>query len=106
MTCPTIDIHIHGATAEQLHAINRKLDTIMATQAETATTIAALTAQVTKIQAETDSILAKIATLTQQLADAIAAAGQTDPAVTTALTALQSAVQVEDDKVPDLSPAP
>ena len=71
--------------------LNGKLDKIMATQAQTAIDVVALTAQVDalfpvveKIGAEIDASLTEI----QALKDLLADSGNTDPAVTAALQAL------------------
>lgn len=98
-------MHIHtGATTEQLGAINTRLDTIMNTLVDATASITALTAQVTKIQGETSSLLQKIADLTAVI-DA-GGVGTTTPEFDAALSALQAQVAVVDALVPDEPPAP
>ena len=95
-----VHIHYHGATADNLRLIQDRLDTLMATQAELATSLAEVTAKVTKIGTETQTLLVKI----QELTDAIAA-GTTTAEVDAALAALQAQVAIVDDLVAD-APAP
>ena len=76
---------------------NLKLDTIMATQLETAAQITALFTLVDKIGVEIDGSLAEI----QALKDLLASAGNTDPAVTAAVDALAVRLSALDLKVPD-----
>jgi len=75
---------------------------IMSTQAELAAQLNTVTAEVTKIGTETQTLLTKIADLTA----AIEAGGATTPEVDAALAALQAQVKVVDDLVPDAPPAP
>lgn len=70
---------------------------IMATQAQLAADLTAIAAQVTKTRNET---LAKITALEA----AIIAAGNTSPAVDSALAALKGTVQTSDDVIPDPTP--
>jgi len=76
---------------------NGKLDKIMATQAETAAQITGLLTLVDKIGTEIDGSLTEI----QALKDLLAAAGNTDPAVTAAVQALADRLGALDLKVPD-----
>lgn len=77
--------------------INRKLDTIMATQAETAARITGLMTLVDKIGAEIDNSLTEI----QALKDLLQSSGTTDPEVTKAVDALAARLGALDLKVPD-----
>lgn len=86
--------------ASVLAGINNKLTQIMATQAQVAADLVALTDQVTKIKSEVTGKL-------QELADAIAAQGTASPEVEAALAGLKAEVQAVDDLVVDpLPPAP
>ena len=89
-----LTINVDSSTAH-------KLEQIMATQAELAVSLQALTTQSAKIAGETQLLLAKI----DELTAAIAAGGQTTPDVDAALAALQAQVAVVDALVPDV-PAP
>lgn len=80
--------------ASVLAEINNKLTNIMATQAQVAADLTALTEQVTKIKGEVTGKL-------QELADAIAAQGDASPEVETALAALKAEVKAVDDLVAD-----
>lgn len=95
----TIDVHYHGATADQLGTVLSLLEQIMATQAELATSLGTVTAQVAKIGDETRTLLVKI----QELTDAISQGGATTPEVDAALAALQAQVAVVDELVADVS---
>ena len=83
-----------------MRQVTERLDNIMATQIELATSLATVTAQVTKIGDETRTLLGKVADLTA----ALAAAGTTTPEVDAALAALQDQVGVVDALVPDAAP--
>lgn len=101
---------------EALHTLATKVDRLMATQEELATALNALNQTVTdigtevdKVSGETTSLLAQVATLTQELQNQ---QGGTSPAVDQALAAVQTTVQslaakvkAVDDLVPD-APAP
>lgn len=93
-----IHIHHHGASNDELRAINRKLEHIMGTEAENTATLNALTAQVTKVGEETRALLQKIADLTA----IIEAGNNSGPEFDAALAALQAQVGVVDGLVPDL----
>jgi seryl-tRNA synthetase len=82
----------------QSYLFNKKLNSIMASQAQLAQDLRDLKAQNDKSRAE---ILAKI----QALEDALAAAGGTTEEVDTALADLKASVQTDDDIVPD-APTP
>ena len=73
----------------------------MSTQAELATRLDAVTAEVTKIGTETQSLLTKIDDLTA----AMETAGNTTPEVDAALDALQAQAGVVDALVTDLPTA-
>lgn len=74
-----------------------KLNKIMATQAELAAQLTALTGQVTKIGTETQATLQKV----QELQDALNNAGEVTPEVQAAFDALKASVQSVDDLVAD-----
>ena len=78
--------------------ILERLEYLMATQAELATLLLAVTDTLTKIGTETQSLLAKI----DDLAAALAAAGATTPEVDAALAALQAQAAAVDSLVPDI----
>lgn len=77
--------------------IIRKLEKIMATQAELAQTLADVSAQVAKIGTETSATLQKVA----DLEAALASAGEVSAEVQAAVDALKAQVQVVDDLVAD-----
>ena len=96
------NFNFNGASAEELRAINHRLDTLMTTIAEATATINDLTVKTTKIGEETRALLQKIADLT-----ALVEAGNTTGAeFDAALAALKAQVDVVDGLVPDLAPAP
>lgn len=82
---------------ELLHLILEKVNQFMATQAQLATELALVSAQVAKIGTETQATLQRVA----DLEAAIANAGNTTPEVDAALAALKAQVQVVDDLVAD-----
>lgn len=90
------NVHISTPT------IDERLSKIMATQVELAAALEALTAQMAKIGGETTSLVTKV----QELTDALAAAGNTSPAVDAALAALQAQAGVVDGMVGDLPSVP
>jgi ABC-type transporter Mla subunit MlaD len=98
----TFHFHQHGATGDELRAINHRLDTIMTTIAEATAQITALTADVAKVGDETRALLQKIADLTA----IIEAGNTTGPEFDAALAALQAQVAVVDGLVPDVPPVP
>jgi uncharacterized protein YlxW (UPF0749 family) len=79
----------------------RKVDKIMATQAELVAELEAVAAAVAKIGTETSATLARVA----ELEAALAAAGNVGPEVVAALEAVKAQVAVVDGLVPD-SPTP
>lgn len=94
-----IDLHVWFHDDPATHLILTKLEKMMATQAELAASLAAVSAQVSKIGTESSATLQKVA----DLEAALAAAGNTTPEVDAALAALKAQVQVVDDLVPDAS---
>jgi hypothetical protein len=96
----TFNFHFHGATIEDLRAINHRLDLIMTTVAEATAAITALTTGVAKVGEETRALLQKIADLTV----IIEAGATTGPEFDAALAALQAQVAVVDGLVPDPVP--
>lgn len=82
------------ARSAKSHYLKLK-ELIMATQAETAQELRAITAQNEKARVE---ILAKI----KVLEDALATAGNTSAEVAEAVAALRASVQLDDDMVPDV----
>ena len=88
---------------ELIHSIIKKLNKIMATQAELAASIAAITAKVTKIGTESTATLAKV----QELQDVIdnLPTGTVTPELQAAVDALAAQVQIVDDLIAD-APAP
>lgn len=84
---------------EYLKAINRKVDMIMATQAELAQELTTVKDQVQKIGTETSTLIERITELEQAIAN-----GPTTPEVDAALAALKAQVQVVDELVPDATP--
>ena len=92
-----IDLHVwlHDDPTSQL--ILTKLGKLMATQAELAASLAALSTQVAKIATESSATLAKLA----ELEDALANAGETTPEVDAAVEALRTQLQLVDDLVAD-----
>ncbi len=90
------ELHIHHCDSAVIHL----LEQIMSTQAELATTLETVTAQIAKIGTETTALLNRIEDLTLALADA----GATTPEVDAAVAALQAQAAVVDDLVPDAVP--
>ncbi len=84
-----------------LEHINQRLEKIMATQAELAKDLTAISEHVAKIGTETSATLQKVTDLETALANA----GNTTPEVDAALAALKAQVQVVDDLVAD-APVP
>lgn len=81
----------------QIAQLNNKADIIMATQAEHAAELQAISAQVAKIGSESAATLEAVAALEAALANA----GNTSPEVDAAMAALRAQVQIVDDLVPD-----
>jgi uncharacterized protein YoxC len=86
--------------------IKMSKDEAVAALTDLKTSLDAVSAEVTKVGAETDTLLAKIQALTDQInkgdvapevADALAA-------VTASANAVKTGVQAVDDKVPDIAP--
>ena len=98
------DLHFHqaGATAQELQAINRRLDAIAMDLTQATAELTALVAQVTKIGDETTTLLQKIA----DLEASIGAGVVTTPEFDAALAALKTQASVVDGLVPDEPPAP
>jgi hypothetical protein len=97
----SIDVHHHVINSEpsgSLAIVLKRLELIMATQAELQAQIEALTAQADKAKGE---IVAKIA----KLQEAIDAADKVDPGVLDAFAGLKAVIQGVDDIVPDEPPA-
>lgn len=94
-----IDVFIHAPDGgNPFDALNQKLEALMATQADQAAALRALSAQLTKARAE-------IIRAVDRLTVAVAAAGATTPEVDAATADLQAAVQSLDDLNPDEPPA-
>ncbi len=94
------DYTTHKRLAEGLHLLHqliRKVDTIMATQAELAEDLRTQAAKIDKIGTETDGLKASIADLEQALLNA----GNTTPEVDAAMADVKSRLQAVDDKVTD-----
>lgn len=95
-------IHIHNhpdaVVLAAIQTLERKVE--MSFDAITAG-ITALTSQVAKIGAETDTLIQKVA----DLETVIASMDNPPPALQAAFDALQAQVQVVDDKVADVVPA-
>ena len=93
------DLHFcqPGAVAQELQAINLRLDAIMSTLAEATAELVALTAKVTKIGDETATLLQKIADLEATLGAGVV----TTPEFDAALAALKAQADVVDGLVPD-----
>lgn len=85
--------------ADLLAAIESLRSYIMSTQAELAASLQALADK-------TDKIIAEVQASTAELQAAIAAAGNSTPAIDAAMLRLSTALQVADDLNPDVPPAP
>ena len=98
------DLHFHqaGATAQELQAINRRLDAIAMDLTQATAELITLTAQVRKIGTETTTLLQNIA----DLEASIGAGVVTTPEFDAALAALKTQASVVDGLVPDEPPAP
>jgi chromosome segregation ATPase len=92
-----IDVHVWLHDDPSTTLILTRLNKLMATQAELAQSLADVSAQVSKIGAESSATLAKVA----ELEAALAAAGNTSPEVDAALEALKAQVQLVDNLVAD-----
>ena len=96
-----IHVHLHDANAYLLLKLTKKVEQIMATQAELVAELEAVAAAVAKIGTETSATLERVA----DLEAALAAAGNVGPEVVAALAAVKAQVAVVDGLVPD-SPTP
>lgn len=100
-----LDVHIHfppdPSVSILLKTLLRKVDSIMATQAEMATSIAALTVQVSKIQTEVQSAASALRDQIAALEAVIAAGGAAIPELEAAVEGLRGALQTLDDINPD-----
>lgn len=85
--------HLH----EGLHAINHKVDLIMATQVQHAEELRQVTAKIVKIGTETAKTLQRVIDLEALLA----AGGDTSEEVNEAVAALKVQAQLTDDLTPD-----
>ena len=92
-----VDHHVWFHDDPTARLILNKVDKLMATQAELAASLDLVSVQINKIASESSATLAKVA----DLEAALAAAGNTSPAVDAALAALKAQVQIVDDLVPD-----
>ena len=110
-----LHIHIHlPAAGPDWSAISKQLDDIMTTQTEAVTALKAATdklvamdTKITKIGAETTSLLNKISELTTLLEDAGSLSPELESAIgalNAQVTAVEAALLVVDDKVPDVAP--
>ena len=88
---------IFNIVVPQLTNINRKLNTIMASQKE-------LADKLTAIGDELDKATAEIVAAIQALKDALAAAGGTTPEVDAAVVRLEGGAKSLDDLNPDAAP--
>ena len=84
--------------------IERKVETVMTTQAELAAELVALKDQVAKARQENADAKARQLARIDELEQALAAAAVVIPDVTAALDALRSEVQGADDDNPDAAP--
>jgi prefoldin subunit 5 len=100
-----LDVHhyFHTDPSDRilLQSILRKVNTIMATQAEVATSIAALTVQVTKIQTEVQGAATALRDQIAALEAIIAAGGAAIPELEAAVDGLRATLQTLDDLNPD-----
>lgn len=93
--------------AADLRSLSRKVDRIMATQAEMAAQITALKDQVAKVGTEIAGVQTAVTTLQTRVAEleAIIAAATVTPELQAAFDALKAQVQTVDDAIPD-APTP
>ena len=94
-----LNIHHHGATAEQLASIATQLESIMTTQAEFAQQLRDAKEQLDRSRAE---IVAKIAALEA----AVGNAGPISDEVAAAFADLKASVQATDDVADPIEPPP
>lgn len=97
-------VELHEAVVQVLEtqcSHSKHMEAIMATQAQLAQDLQAISAHITKIGTETTALLAKVV----ELEAAVANGGQTTPEVDAALAAVKTQAQVVDDLVED-APAP
>lgn len=96
-----LDVHhyFHTDPSDRilLQTILRKVNLIMATQAELATSVATLTVQVTKIQTEVQSAAQALRDQIAALEAIIAAGGAAIPELEAAVDGLRGALQTLDD---------
>jgi uncharacterized phage infection (PIP) family protein YhgE len=85
----------------EVQNINRKLNQIMATQAEAAAQLQGISAELTKVAAETQTLLDNV----KALQDAATAAGNVSPELQAAIDQVAAQAKTVDDLVPD-APAP
>ena len=94
----------------ELDKIGRKLESIMATQAEVTATLAAVLAQQTKTAGEIVTLQASVTALQAMIADLedqVANAGELSPELIAAVAAVKAKAQEVDDLIPDAPvPAP
>lgn len=86
--------------------INRKLDSIMATQAEVTADLILLKAQVNKIAVEQQTRFDALSARIAELEAIVTAGGNATPELTAALAEVKTALQSLDDTIPDAQPAP
>lgn len=106
MSLITINLHVHADAhsdcniCQHLESLLERTESIMGSQAQLATDLAGVSAQVAKIGTETSVTLQKVIDLEAALANA----GNTTPEVDAAMAALKAQVQLVDDLVPDAAP--
>lgn len=96
-----IDVHLHDANAFLLLKLIKKVDQIMATEAELIASLDVIKGVIDKVSSETSASLARIA----ELQALLAAAGNTSPAVDAKVAEILAGLQAVDDQVSD-SPTP
>ena len=95
-----LDVYHHSEpppTDPVLTALAELKGILMATKEE-------VTAQIVAATEQTNKIISEVQTATAALSDAIAAAGNSTPAMDAALAGLKAALQVADDLNPDAPP--
>lgn len=91
-------VHIHqGATAEQLAAIDLKLEELIMNDADLQTALAEVKTNLVETAAEFDQKLT-------ELAEAIANSGQTSPATDALVEELRTMSRALADRVPNVTP--
>lgn len=86
----------------ELKQINRKLDNIMATQAEAAAQLKTISTELVKVGTETQTLLDKVTALQ----DAAANADNVSPELQAAIEAVATQATKVDDLVPDVQATP